>query len=184
MTYDFYAEQRDIKDILEFIFSETDLYLYDMYSIPEQEVRHYTSAESVFANYTFVDCEDSMITFQLWSPRFEGDLIIEKVNLDPRRCKGKTFRYCTSGWGLIQLYFGTTRNNKLSRSHIGHQSPKRALNWQETNSKLGDVEKWNWKEVESTARKIKYHIQKRLSIKKINDYDTLKNALTLVEEQK
>ena len=44
--------------------------------------------------------------FQLWSPDFNGGIVFEKIQLDPKRCNGHAFRFATQGWGLIQLYFG------------------------------------------------------------------------------
>ena len=93
---------------------------------------------------------------KLWTPRFKGDLIFRKVDLDPNHCGGHSFRYSTNGWGLIQLYFGGINNNELHRSHIGHQSEKRALTWETEHKELGLVNKWDWKEIEQAGRKLKY----------------------------
>ena len=179
MYYDFYAASQDTKKVFDFIFNELDLTAYLAYSDLGQEMKSYNSTNGIFENFSFADINEKSINFQLWTPRFEGDLVIRKIDLDPKRCKGHTFRYTAEGWGLIQFYCGVL-NNKLHFSHLGHQSIRRAITWQDTNNKLGSVEKWNWKEVETTGRKIKYFIQKKLGVKKVNDYDTLENALPFV----
>ena len=176
MTYDFYADEKDIVNILDYIFSETDLVLYELASTYGQNIKSFNETSEVLKNYNFCSSSESSATFQLWTPRFEGDLVIQKIDLNPKYCKGHTFRYSSEGWGLIQLYFGIRKNDKLPNSHLGHQSEKRALLWQDTNSNLGEVKKWNWKEIESTATKLKYQINNKMSIRKINNYGVLQGA--------
>jgi hypothetical protein len=175
MNYDFYADENDIITILDFIFCETDLILYELASNYGQEINYYSNTEDVLKKYKFSSSVEPSSYFQLWTPRFNGDLVIRKIELNPKYCKGHTFRYSAEGWGLIQIYFGCKKNNKLKPSHLGHQSEKRALIWEDTINNLGAVSKWNWKEVESTAKKLKYHIHK-LAIKKVNGYDILQDA--------
>jgi hypothetical protein len=182
MTYDFYADENDIAKILDFIFSETDLLLYELASKYGQAIKFYRNTADVLNDYNFYSSGDSSKEFQLWTPKFNGDLVIRKIELDPKYCKGHTFRYSTEGWGLIQLYFGVRKNDKLPSSHLGHQSEKRALLWQDTNSNLGEVKKWNWKEVESTAKKLKYQINNKMSIRKFNSYGVLQGADKYVEK--
>jgi hypothetical protein len=176
MNYDFYADENDIVEILDYIFSETDLILYELSSKYGEDIKSFRATNEVLKQYNFCNSNQTSETFQLWTPRFEGDLVIRKVELNPKYCEGHTFRYSTEGWGLIQLYFGVRKNKKLKFSHIGHQSEKRALLWQDTINNLGEVKKWNWKEVETTSRKLKYQISKKMSVKKINNYEILKGA--------
>ena len=183
MYYDFYSAPEDTKNIFDFIFTELKLEAYLSYSNPGQEMKSYNSTDEIFADFSFTNTIDNSVNFQLWTPRFEGDLVINKINLDPRRCKGHTFRYKTEGWGLIQFYCGVLKDNELAFSHLGHQSIKRATLWQDTYQNFGSVEKWNWKEVETTGRKLKYFIQKKLGVTRIGTYDTLKNALQFVEKK-
>jgi hypothetical protein len=183
MTYDFYADENDIARILDYIFTETDLILYELASNYGQEIKSFRETSEVLKNYHFCNSNQSSETFQLWTPKFEGDLVIRKVELNPKFCHGHTFRYSTEGWGLIQLYFGVRKKEKLPFSHIGHQSEKRALLWQDiNNNNLGKVDKWNWKEVETTAKKIKYQIHNKMSIRKLNRYGVLQGADKYVEK--
>lgn len=183
MYYDFYSAPEDTKKIFEFIFAELKLEAYLSYSEYGQEMKSYKSTDEIFNDFTVSDTTNKTIDFQLWTPKFEGDLVISKINLDPRRCKGHTFRYKAEGWGLIQFYCGVLKDNKLNFSHLGHQSIKRASLWQDINQNFGSVEKWNWKEVETTGKKLKYFIQKKLVVTRIEAYDTLNNALPYVEKK-
>jgi hypothetical protein len=182
MTYDFYANENDIAKILDYIFSETDLILYELASKYGNEIKFYRETAEVLKNNSFSFSSELSKEFQLWTPRFNGDLVIQKIELNPKYCKGHSFRYSTEGWGLIQLYFGVRKNDKLPLSHLGHQSEKRALLWQDTNKNLGEVNKWNWKEVESTAKKIKYHIHNKMAVRKINSYGVLQGADKYVKD--
>jgi hypothetical protein len=183
MYYDFYAAPEDTKMIFDFIFSELQLEAYLSYSDAGQPMKSYNSTDEVFKDFSFVNSVGNSINFQLWSPNLGGDLVIEKINLDPKRCNGHVFRYATRGWGLIQFYCGVLNNNKLTFSHLGHHSLKKAMLWQDTNKGIGSVEKWNWKEVEISGKKLKYFIQKKLGVTRIEAYDTLINALTYVERK-
>jgi hypothetical protein len=183
MNYDFFADSSDAVDILDFIFDEMDLVLYQLYSEYSQDIKFFQKTEDVKKIYDFPKIVNSS-HFQLWTPRFKGDLVIRKVELDPKYCKGHTFRYSTEGWGLIQLYFGGLRGAVLEQSHLGHQSEKRATSWSDTNKKLGAVSKWDWKEVESTARKIKYQIHNKMAVKKIGSCGVLKGAEAYIPEKK
>lgn len=179
MNYDFFADGNDVVSILDFIFSETDLLLYQLDSGYGQDIKYFQKTEEVLKIYNFPKSLNST-HFQLWTPKFMGDLVIRKVELDPKYCKGHTFRYSTEGWGLIQLYFGGLRGDKLEKSHLGHQSEKRATAWEETYKNLGPASKWDWKEVESTARKIKNQIHSKMAVRKINSYGILKGAQAYV----
>ena len=183
MYYDFYAAPEDIKKVFDFIFTDLNLEAYLAYSGYGEEMKSYTSTDQILKDFSFTDTVDNTINFQLWTPRFEGDLVINKINLDPRRCKGHTFRYTAEGWGLIQFYCGILKTNELHFSHLGHQSIKRATQWQDSYQNLGSVEKWNWKEVETTGRKMKYYIQKKLGVTRIGNYDTLENALKYIDKK-
>lgn len=182
MTYDFYADKGDKIEILNFIFSETDLQVFDKDSAFGQEINQYKSTESIVSKFDLEKGGQFAVTFQLWSPRFIGDINFRRVNLNPKYCNGHTFRYSTEGWGMIQLYFGGLNNNELNRSHIGHQSEKRALTWETNHKDMGLVNKWDWKEVEQTGRKLKYHINNKMAKRKINSSGVLDGANRLEEQ--
>jgi hypothetical protein len=63
--------------------------------------------------------------------------------------------------GRIQLNFGALHGHRLEKSLIWYQSMKRATTLEETIKNLGPASKWDWKQIESTARKIKYQIHNK-----------------------
>jgi hypothetical protein len=183
MTYDFFADRNDKIEVLNFIFQETDLQIFDSNSIYGEKVNEYRASTDIISKFDLQNGGEFAITFQLWTPRFMGDLVFRKVDLDPKRCDGHTFRYSTDGWGLIQLYFGGVKDNLLNRSHIGHQSEKRALAWQKNYKEMGSVTKWDWKVVEQTGRKLKHQIHSKMSKRKIGLCGVLKGADKLEEQE-
>jgi hypothetical protein len=176
MTYDFFANKSDKISLLDFIFKETDLKVFDFASPYGQEVSEYKSAGEIISKFDLENGGQSSVRFQLWTQRFDGDILFRKVDLNPKYCDGHTFRYSTEGWGLIQLYFGGQKDYILFHSHIGHFNEKGALKWEGRNRFNGKVHKWNWKEVEQTSRKLKNQIHNKVAIRKVGSYGVLPGA--------
>ena len=182
MSYDFFADGSDKIELLNYIFQETDLQIFDSYSPFDQEIRSYQKTEEIISNFDLESGGQFAVTFQIWSPNFQGKVNFKKIELDQKRVKGYKFRYATEGWGLIQLYFGGLQNNILYHSHIGHQSEKRASAWENTNPTMGKAIEWDWKEIASTSRKLKYHIHNKMAVRKIGANGILKGAQKLSEQ--
>ncbi len=176
MIYNFFADKEDKIKILEFIFKETDLHIYDLGSPYGQEICEYKTVEEISLKFDLDKGDKFANTFQLWTPRHKGNPIFRKVDLDPKRCNGHTFRYSTEGWGLIQLYFGGLKNNELNQSHIGHFNEKGALKWEVTNKVNGLVSSWDWTEIQATSRKLKYQIHNKLATRKSESLGVLSGA--------
>lgn len=179
MTYDFFANKSDKIDLLDFIFKETDLKVFDLISPYGQEISEYKGTDEIISKFDLENGGKSSVTFQLWAQRFGGDILFRKVDLNWKHCDGQTFRYSTEGWGLIQLYLGGQKDKVLFHSHIGHFNEKGALKWEDTNRFNGKVNKWNWKEVEQTSRKLKNQIHNKMAVRKIGRYGVLPGAYKL-----
>jgi hypothetical protein len=182
MTYDFFANETDKIEVLNFIFRDTDLQVFDLASIAGQAINEYKTTEEIVSKFDLCTGDKFAVTFQLWTPRLKGDLVFRKVDLDPKYWNGHTFRYSTDGWGLIQLYFGGVKNNELNRSHIGHQSRKRALANENSHPEMGQVGKWDWSEVEKAARGLKYQIHNKMTKRKLGQVGVFVGADRLAEQ--
>ena len=182
MTYDFFADETDKIEVLNFIFRETELQVFDHSSAFGQKINEYKTTKEIVTKFDLRNGDKFAVTFQLWTPRFKGDLVFRRVDLDPRRCNGHTFRYSTDGWGLIQLYFGGVKNNELNLPHIGHQSQKRALTHESNHPEMGQVSKWDWSEVEKVARGLKHQIHNKMSKRKIGLVGVLVGADKLEDQ--
>lgn len=179
MTYSFFATKSDKINLLDFIFNETDLKIFDLASPYGQEISEYKSADEITTKFDLENGGQSSVTFQLWAQRFGSNILFRKIDLNPKYCNGYTFRYSADGWGLIQLYFGGQKNNELFHSHIGHFNEKGALKQEEANHFNGKVDKWDWKEIEKTSRKLKNQIHNKIAVRKIGSYGILPGANTL-----
>ncbi|MFM2386673.1 MAG: hypothetical protein RL660_1430 [Bacteroidota bacterium] len=176
MHYNFFADKADKLQVLEFIFKETDLQVYDAASPYGQDICEYKTVDEISKKFDLDNGDKFANTFQLWAPRHQGKPIFRKVDLDPKRCNGHTFRYSTDGWGLIQLYFGGLKNGELNQSHIGHFSEKGALGCEGANTANGLSSFWDWTEIQVTSRRLKYQIHNKLAIRKIGSLGVLAGA--------
>lgn len=176
MNYNFFADKTDKLKILDFIFRDTDLHVYDLSSPYGQEICEYKTVDEVSSKFDLDNGDKFAVTFQLWSPSHKGQPVFRKIDLEPNHAKGHTFRYSTDGWGLIQLYFGGLKNHELNQSHIGHFSEIEALKNETTTTFNGKVNAWDWTEVQATSRKLKHQIQNKLAIRKIGSFGVLPGA--------
>ena len=182
MRYDFYADKTDKLDVLDFVFNETDLEVFDLSSPYGENICQYKSSEELVAKFSLASEDKVAVYFQLWSPRHRGKPVFSKVSLDPRRCNGHTFRYATGGWGMIQLYFGSVKHGILSLSHIGHFSQKDAAKREGVNKAFGSINDWKWDEVQTTSKRLKQHIRNKLAVAKLGTLDILPKAAKLQEQ--
>ena len=157
MNYNFFATEVDKIYLLEFLFSSTNLQVFDSYSLLGQRVRQYKTVADIRSAFDLTSGGQFAVTLELWSPDFLGDVSFLKIKLNPTHCQGHTLRYRTAGLGLIQLYFGGEQDNILHHSHIGHFSEKGAAA-NEQNSDL--TNNWDWAVTNRISRQLKYRIQK------------------------
>ena len=158
-----------------FILVTNRFYVIDL-SAYDEKIVEYDDLEEITSKFDLEKGGNTAITFHLWSPRFKGEIIHRKIKLDPRRCKGHTFRYSTNGWGLIQLYFGGIEKSRLSYSHIGHFNEKGALLREGANNSSGKVKDWDWQEIRKTSRKLKYQIHNKMSVDKRGSMGIMQGA--------
>ena len=180
-NFDFYAVEQDIAKILEFIYAETDCRVLESYSENDRDLREFKSVSEVLDAYN----SKSVGTFllQLWSPSVSSEVVIRKISLDPRKCNGATHRFSIEGWGLMQLYFGRIQNEEIHPSHFGHNSEKRARNWESTFlDELGSADGWDWEFLKKISGKIQHQIRKKLAASKINSRPILEAAFKEVSK--
>lgn len=172
MTYDFYADSEDAINVLGYIFHETDLQLFDSYSDFGRTIETYKSVAQITEAFNLERGRAYSIHLKLWSPRHKGRPILRRLEIDPAKCDGHTFRYSSNGWGLIQLYFYGVTKNGLSPSHIGHFEERGAFAREGIPDFMGCAGDWDWSEIRRTSRKLKYHIQTKLAGGKVSATDS------------
>jgi hypothetical protein len=180
MKYNFLANREDKIRIFDFIFTNTDLQIFDSYSNYSQKVCRYRNIDSIASKFDLENGGQFALTFQLWSPRFGKEIQFRKIELNPHYCNGHTYRYATNGLGLIQLYLGGCQGNCLFHSHIGHFNEKGALSRAEDEVEKEKVRWWNWKEITLTSGQLKRGIRKT-SVDKRDGMDVLLGVKALAE---
>ena len=103
-----------------------------------------------------------------------SEVIIERFVLDPRRCKGHTFRHCIEGGGLMQLYLAGVCGPVITKSHFGHQSQVRA-------HACGVDQGVNWEALKKVSNCIQYHLRKRLAVGRGFGRPVLEQAFQLAQ---
>ncbi|GAA4357530.1 hypothetical protein GCM10023185_22320 [Hymenobacter saemangeumensis] len=178
MNYNFLATGVDKTQVFELIFEHTDLQVFDLSSAFGQEVRQYKSTDEIAAKFDLENGGQFAISLRLWSPRFGGEVFFRKINLNPKHCEGHTFRYATSGWGLIQLHLGGYQHGSLHHSNIGHFNERGAIGRADDDKELAEVKRWNWKEIVSTSGRLRRQISK-MAVRKFEGIDMLPGAEAL-----
>ncbi|MBJ2175555.1 hypothetical protein JBL43_14985 [Aureibaculum sp. A20] len=181
MNYEFYAEIEDKIDVLNYIINELELKIFDSYSKYDESIIEYKSVEEIINHNDLKNGTEYATSFRLWHPIFSPKVLVEKINLNPEKCNGHTFRYAARGWGMINLHFGGLKKNRLHRSSIGHFNEKGALRIETSNHINGKVTDWNWKDISKISRKLKYQIDKKMTVEKISSYGVLAAAYKLKE---
>ena len=152
---DFYAAGTDHKAVLEFILSQGNSDIYELSSRFDKKLRQFQSLAAFEEHFSIADWETGAaetIHLQLYPHGAGGSFSSRRIDLNPSRCAGATFRYEAQGWGLVQLYLEPPRNGWLGVSHTNHNSPQRAAAWSDTIRDLGDPSAWNWQLVGSFSR--------------------------------
>ncbi len=171
MQYDFYAYKNDIKQILDFIFNELGLQLYDCYSEIGKAIIEYKNADDFFLHNDMSN-KRSFDTLCLYHSKFGSQPTMRKISLN----SGK-IRYAMEGVNIIHLNFGVLEKEGLQLSFLLYHSKKSALKHNDQDI----VSQVNWEEIAGVVRKLKYFINKKLTVKKMGKYPILNDANQLAE---
>jgi hypothetical protein len=171
---DFSGVREDLRAVLFFVFGATDLRVFELSSEYGQELREFTSVDEVESAYPLGDASRGRVHLNLWSPSVMRTLDIRRVELDPRHCKGHTFRYALEGSGCIQLYLGGAKDKTIVWSHYGHFTEAGARKW--------GHEGPNWEALKKLSNKVHYHIRSRLAVAKAPGRPILPEAFRLLSD--
>jgi hypothetical protein len=128
--------------------------VYEAYSAYECEPQRFTAAAQLDAlmlggrpdGKTYLD-------FAVWYPSCGGRVEKERIELQPEKCGGHTFRYSIGEWGIYRLQCDFGRD-PLVECRIAVNSPKRAATWEAHDPEWLAVEAWNWPAVERHERRL------------------------------
>jgi len=128
--------------------------VYEAYSAHDREPRAFTAAEQLDGFMLGQDAvSKASFDFAIWYPNCGGRIEKERIQLQPEKCEGHTFRYSIGGWGIFRLQ-GDFRRGPLIECRVSVNSYKRALVWEAHYPEWLGVEGWNWQMVEKHERRL------------------------------
>lgn len=175
-SIDFYALGDDIRGLVHFIFEDTDLRIFESYSQYDAELREFRSFDELSAAFSLgsdAHGHGHAVLLQLWSPSVMPRVEFERIAL---KVAGHSFRYCISGVGLIQLYFGGEHEGIITDSHYGH--------WSEAGARqraAGDVDAVDWSALSRLSGRIQRHIRSRMAVAKVRGRPILPAAFAALQ---
>jgi hypothetical protein len=170
---DFYATVDDQRDLLDFIFVETDIVIFEFSSLNNKALRTFTARGELERAYCLG--EERPTHFQLWSPSVMERP--EERRIDMTGLPGRPHRYEPIGAGLMQLYFDCIRKNVLHHSHFGHWSEKGARQ-----RSMHDPDKCDWKALNRISGRIQRQIRGVLSSAKLYSRPVLNHACAALRQ--
>ena len=175
---EFFGLNDDHRQIIEFLFTETDVHIFELYSNFGQTLREFKSWGDLQTAFDIGQDKHGhgwATLLSLWSPAVMADPNIRRVKLDPTHCHGFTFRYTIGGWGAFQFYLGGLHERIITKSHFGHLTERGAR-------ARGYVSGVNWPALAKLSNKVRYHISKRLAVAKVPGRPVLPEAYKLYLE--
>ncbi|GAA4239634.1 hypothetical protein GCM10022291_34770 [Postechiella marina] len=141
--------------LIEFILSNSKAEFYESYSEMEKELVRINNSSEFKDYFEYSTSEKKrQLGFGIYNPESKGKFSITKLKLDPKYCNGKTYRNRIDGWGIIYVHLNLLNAENEIECRISVNSKKRVENWKSTNPEFGNPELWDWKIIESNARKI------------------------------
>lgn len=180
---DFFACGDDHRVILEYLFDSLSCRVFELYSAFDSELAEFTTLNELKRHYDIQDWtthKHGSLHLQIYADNALGPVNFRRIDLNPAKCDGATFRYSTEGWGLIQLYLESPRGDSLANSHTNHNSEARANKWASVDDRLDSPDSWDWKSVTSFSQKLNRFIRKQAIAKK-HTRVVLPSALDYVE---
>jgi hypothetical protein len=178
---DFYALARDHEAILEFVFSNPEWRLIEAYSVPDEDLRTFTSATAVLSAF---DLTHEHAQLMLYAPEMRGRVSTQRIDLKPGSLGSAEVRYTIEGWGLIQLVLEAPRGGELRASHTNHNSQNRAERWAPTYPEdAKDVAEWDWSAVTRVSARLVRYVRK-LAREKVGSRPVLPAAFEALREQR
>lgn len=149
----------NLKELIGSIFSGGDVCVYEAYSIPDKELRIFSSSEEIIEYIEELKSKKENLAYLSLHYLDSGGFVQKKeINLIPEKCSGALKRYSIEGWGLIQ--FQLWLNEGGYTCDVGVNSEKRAHAWEHTYPELRSPSLWNWKEVQKQNHRLKRAVKK------------------------
>lgn len=144
-----------LEKIIEAVYQGA-LTVFEAYSEFEADIREFPTKESLgkLISDKLADAtRHKFIYCCLKYSRSKGLVKKRKIDLDPRKCNGATYRYTMEGWGLIQFQLDLTNLENIS-CRFACNSERRADIWSDVYPELESPSLWDWTVIEKNIRRL------------------------------
>ena len=169
---DFYALGDDLRRLFDFLYSETDVVVYELSSEPGRDPRRFDSVTELADAYDLGAYRAGYL--QLWSPSVMARPVIRRVEL---KSPENSFRYDVGGAGLMQLYLDGIRDGVIHHTHFGH--------WNEAGARqrsMYPASDCDWRALAKLSGRIQRHIRGRLAAARLHACPVMHQALAMVQQ--
>jgi hypothetical protein len=147
-------DRRSLGELIRGMFESGNPEVYLRDTDPGENARKFASAHELngFID-TAIEAHRLFVGFAVWYPETRGHVEKRKINLDPRRCEGHTFRYSIKGWGMISVQLDF-ENLPLINCCVSCSSRKKGEVWSDAHRDLKSPSLWDWGVVERHCRRL------------------------------
>lgn len=170
---DFYALEDDLRDLIRFLYTETDVVIFELASEFDRDIRQFRTLSELEAVFHLGTCRAGHL--QLWSPTVMKQPVIQRIELT--RVPGHSFRYEARGAGLIQLYLDGSKDGVIYHTHYGHWNKAGAYE-----RSIYPADDCDWDQLTKVSGRIQRYIQGKLAAAKLYARPILRHAFNAVEE--
>jgi hypothetical protein len=169
---DFYALGNDLRRVFDFLYSETDVVVYELPSEPNSDIRRFNSVAELADTYDLGG--PKAVHLQLWSLSVMARPVIRRIEV---KSPENYIRYDVGGVGLMQLYLSGIRDGAIYHTHFGHWNEARAK--QRSAYPASDCD---WRALAKVSGKIQRHIRGKLAAAKFRSRPVLHQAWAMVQQ--
>lgn len=170
----FYGLKNDIRDVFEFLFTQTDVEVFESYSEFNQELRQFRTIEELENAFKIgFDRGGSggSEIFELWS-----STVMPRPPIHKRVAEGYGTRYSISHPSLIRLYLGGQHNNSTTYSDFDHWEKAAYLRRTSDAANICD-----WRALSRLSGRIQRHVKRHLAVAKIGSISILPEAFAALK---
>lgn len=169
---EWYGASDDAGLILDALFREAGIEVWEADSRPDEPVRHPTTAAEAHGI-------DHLMVRALGSG---PEPIFRRVGFADGAVPGATHRFTVEGWGLIAVHLPRTLpDGRAGLGRISHNTRARAERWSATYPEFGPVDAWDWREIAALGRRLTRAVQV-LEVARDGRYAVLPGAASLREQ--
>lgn len=143
----FYALDKDFDLVLGYIFKDSGCRVFESYSPFGADLAEFDGLSSIASRYSIGRCvgDASSVLLTLVPANAMRLCHVRRIELNPMKCDGHTFRYAISGWGVIVMNLGGIGPKGLVPSQSSHNTVARARSWENMyKNELGSIDVWDW----------------------------------------